>query len=172
MFRYRLWQFWQIVTAVPLEPTARAEIALILSVNELALFERFALNDQWHSYRVMKLLREAGHDQPALLVAALLHDVGKTKQPLSIWERSLIVLASLLLPRQTAVWGQGEAVGWKRPFAVKVQHPAWSAKMAAAAGSDSRAIRLIQRHQAPIVPDDQSEEAQLLRLLQWADDQN
>jgi putative nucleotidyltransferase with HDIG domain len=172
MFRYRLWQFWQIVTAVPLEPTARAEIALILSVNELALFERFALNDQWHSYRVMKLLREAGHDQPALLVAALLHDVGKTKQPLSIWERSLIVLASLLLPRQTAVWGQGEAVGWKRPFAVKVQHPAWSAKMAATAGSDSRAIRLIQRHQDPIVPDDQSEEAQLLRLLQWADDQN
>ncbi|MAU01709.1 MAG: hypothetical protein CL608_31610 [Anaerolineaceae bacterium] len=172
MVRYRLWQFWQIVTAVPLEPAAREEIAAVLSPRELALFERFALNDQWHSYRVMKMLREAGHDHPALLIAALLHDVGKTKLPLSIWERSLIVLASILLPRQTAVWGQGEAVGWKRPFVVKMQHPAWSAEMVTAVDSDPLAIVLIQRHQDPIAPDDQSEEAKLLRLLQWADDQN
>ena len=169
MLRYRLWQFWQIVTAVPLEPSMRAEIGTILSPSELSLF---ALNDQWHSYRVMKMLQSAGYDQPALLVAALLHDVGKTKLPLSIWERSLIVLTSLLLPRQTAVWGQGEAVGWKRPFAVKVQHPAWSAEMVTAAGSDPRAIALIRHHQDIIAPDDQSEEARLLRLLQWADDQN
>jgi len=172
MVRYRLWQFWQIVTAVPLEPSARAEVAAILSPSEMSLFERFALNDQWHSYRVMKLLREAGHDHSALLVAALLHDVGKTKLPLSIWERSLIVLASILLPRQMAVWGQGEAVGWKRPFVVKMQHPVWSAEMATTVGSDPQAIVLIQRHQDPIAPDDQSAEAQLLRLLQWADDQN
>lgn len=172
MLRYRLWQFWQIVTAVPLEPSAHAEVAAILSPSELSLFKRFALNDQWHSYRVMKMLQEAGYDQPALLVAALLHDVGKTKLPLSIWERSLIVLASLLLPRQTAVWGQGEAMGWKRPFVVKMQHPAWSAEMVTAVGSDPQAIVLIQRHQDPIAPGDQSEEAQLLRLLQWADDQN
>ncbi len=172
MLRYRLWQFWQIVTAVPLEPAAREEIAAILSPSEMALFDRFALNDQWHSYRVMKLLQEAGHEQPALLVAALLHDVGKTKLPLSLWERSFIVLASILLPRQTAVWGQGEAVGWKRPFVVKVQHPAWSADMVTAAGSDPLAVELIRRHQDPIIPDDQSEAARLLCLLQWADDQN
>jgi hypothetical protein len=172
MLRYRLWQFWQIVTAVPLESAARDEVAAILSPSELSLFDRFALNDQWHSYRVMSLLQDAGHDQPQLLVAALLHDVGKTKLPLSIWERSLIVLASLLLPRQTAVWGQGEAVGWKRPFVVKMQHPIWSAQMAAAAGSHPQAIALIQRHQDAIDPNDQSEEAKLLSLLQWADDQN
>ena len=172
MLRYRLWQFWQIVTAVPLEPAAREEIVAILSPNELALFEQFSLNDQWHSYRVMKMLREVGHEHPALLVAALLHDIGKTKLPLSIWERSLIVLASILLPRQTAVWGQGEAVGWKRPFVVKVQHPAWSAEMVTAVGSDPLAIELIRCHQDPITPGDQSEAAKLLRLLQWADDQN
>ena len=103
MVRYRLWQFWQIVTAVPLEPAARAEVAAILSAQELDLFDRFSLNDQWHSYRVMKMLRDAGQNQPALLVAALLHDVGKTKLSLSIWQRSLIVLASILLPRQTVV---------------------------------------------------------------------
>lgn len=172
MLRYRVWQFWQIVTAVPLESAARQEIAAILSAAELSLFDRLALNDQWHSYRVMKMLQNAGHAHPALLVAALLHDVGKTKLPLSIWERSLIVLASLLLPRQTAVWGQGEAVGWKRPFVVKMQHPAWSAAMAEAAGSSPQAIELMRRHQDPIAPDDQSEAAKLLRLLQGADDQN
>ena len=150
----------------------RAEVATILSAPELALFDRFSLNDQWHSYRVMKMLQAAGHTQPALLVAALLHDVGKTKLSLSIWQRSLIVLVSLLLPRQTAVWGQGEAVGWKRPFVVKAQHPAWSAEMAAAAGSLSQAVALMRRHQDPIAPHDTSEEAALLRLLQWADDQN
>ncbi|MCB8979055.1 MAG: HD domain-containing protein [Ardenticatenaceae bacterium] len=172
MVRYRLWQFWQILTAVPLEPAARAEVTAILSAQELALFDRFSFNDQWHSYRVMKMLRDAGHTQPSLLVAALLHDVGKTKLSLSIWQRSLIVLASILLPRQTAVWGQGEAVGWKRPFVVKAQHPAWSAEMATAAGSQSQAIELMRRHQDPIDPNDTSEEAVLLRLLQWADDQN
>jgi hypothetical protein len=172
MVRYRLWQFWQIITAVPLEPFAREEVAAILSPSELSLFDRFALNDQWHSYRVMKMLQAAGHNESPLLVAALLHDIGKTKLPLSIWERSLIVLASILMPRQTAVWGQGEAVGWKRPFAVKVQHPIWSAEMALAAGSQPQAIVLMRRHQDPISPDDTSEEAKLLRLLQWADDQN
>ena len=172
MVRYRLWQFWQILTAVPLEPSMREEVATILSPAELALFDRFSLNDQWHSYRVMKMLQDAGHSQPPLLVAALLHDVGKTKLSLSIWQRSLIVLASILLPRQTAVWGQGEPVGWKRPFAVKHQHPVWSAEMAAAAGSQPQAVTLMQRHQDPIAPDDTSEEANLLRLLQWADDQN
>ena len=172
MVRYRLWQFWQIVTAVPLEPAARTEIATLLTASELALFDRFALNDQWHSYRVMKMLQQVGHTQPALLIAALLHDVGKTKLALSIWERSLIVLASILLPRQTAVWGQGEPVGWKRPFVVKMQHPAWSAEMAAAAGTDPLAIELMRRHQDPIPPDDHSETAELLRQLQWADDQN
>lgn len=172
MVRYRLWQFWQIVTAVPLEPAMRAEVAAVLSAQELALFDRFSLNDQWHSYRVMQMLRDAGHTQPALLVAALLHDVGKTRLSLSIWQRSLIVLVSLLLPRQAAVWGQGEAVGWKRPFVVKAQHPAWSAAMATAAGSLPQAIELMRRHQDPIAPNDTSEEATLLRLLQWADDQN
>ncbi|GJM41369.1 MAG: HDIG domain-containing protein [Ardenticatenaceae bacterium] len=172
MVRYRLWQFWQIVTAVPLEPAARDEIATILSAQEISLFDRFSLNDQWHSYRVMKMLREAGHQQPALLVAALLHDVGKTKLSLSIWERSLIVLASIFLPRHTAVWGQGDAVGWKRPFVVKMQHPTWSAEMAIEADSLPQAIELMRRHQDKISPDDSSEEAKLLRLLQWADDQN
>ncbi|WP_420641929.1 HD domain-containing protein [Candidatus Leptofilum sp.] len=172
MVRYRLWQFWQIVTAVPLEPAAREEIATILSAVEMSLFDQFSLNDQWHSYRVMKMLQEAGHNQPPLLVAALLHDVGKTKLSLSIWERSLIVLASILLPRQTAVWGQGEAVGWKRPFVVKAQHPVWSADMASEAGSLPQAIALMRRHQETIAPGDDSEEAKLLRLLQWADDQN
>jgi hypothetical protein len=172
MLRYRLWQFWQIVTAVPLEPSAQKEIATILSASEKQLFHQFSLNDQWHSYRVMKMLREAGHEQQPLLVAALLHDVGKTRHPLNIWERSLIVLASKLLPKQTAVWGQGEAVGWKRPFVVKAQHPAWSGEMATEAGSHPVAIRLIQRHQDVILAEDSREEAELLRLLQWADNQN
>ena len=103
----------------------------------------------------------------ALQTAALLHDVGKAQSPLSVWDRSFIVVMKRLLPEKTAVWGEGEAMGWKRPFVVRENHPAWGAKMATTANSNPAAIDLIARHQSPPAANDEQ-----LRLLQWADDQN
>lgn len=167
---YRLKQFWWVVASPPLSEAARAAVAARLSPAELALFARFGRSDQWHSYRVMRFLEEAGHTQPDLLTAALLHDVGKTRVSLSVWERSLIVLGGMLWPGKTAVWGQNPPVGWQRPFVVKAQHPAWGAEMAAAAGSSPLAIELIRRHQDKVEETAVSLTDQLLRLLQWADD--
>lgn len=145
-------------------------VAARLSPAELALFERFGHSDQWHSYRVMVSLEEAGHTQPDLLKAALLHDVGKTQVPLSVLGRSLIVLGGMLWPEKTVVLGQNPPIGWKRPFVVKVQHPAWGAEMAAAAGSSPLTVELIRRHQDKVGETAVGETHQLLRLLQWADD--
>ncbi|MCP4426836.1 MAG: HD domain-containing protein [Chloroflexi bacterium] len=181
---YRLGQFWRIWRAQPLPDLAWEWITAVLTQPEAALFDRFSLSDRRHSYQVLRTLQLAGETHPDLLAAALLHDVGKTRAPLSIWERSLIVLASKLAPGKTAVWGQGEAQGWKRPFVVKAQHPAWGAAMAQAAGSRPLTVALIRRHQdtlgtAASASDLRSplsacvtEEDDLLRLLQWADDQN
>ncbi len=169
---YRLGQFWRIWRAKPLPEEAWAEVTAVLSAKEAALFSRFAVSDQQHGYHVLGALQSAGHTHPDLLTAALLHDVGKTRVKLSIWDRSLIVLASKFLPGQTAVWGRGSVKGWQRPFVVKAQHPAWGAAMAQAAGSRPLTIALIRRHQDKLLATAVTEEEKLLRLLQWADDQN
>jgi putative nucleotidyltransferase with HDIG domain len=171
--RYRLWQFWQGIHTRPLTTAAWAEVTAVLNPAELALFSQFSANDRWHSVRVLRLVRAAGGDEPALYKAALLHDIGKTRVPLTIIDRIVVVLGSRLWPKQTIVWGNGEAQGWRRPFVVKAQHPAWGAEMAAAAGSDLLTITLIQRHQDAL--NEEVEEPKLyeqLRVLQWADDQS
>lgn len=169
---YRLSQFWQVWRARPLHDEARQAVTAVLTTAEIDLFDQFSLSDQQHSYQVMHLLTTTGHTQPDLLTAALLHDVGKTRVPLSIWERSLIVVGRKLLPHKAEQWGQGDVGGWQRPFVVKAQHPAWGAEMARAAGSSPLAVALIQRHQDPLPETAVTDTDQLLRLLQWADDQN
>ena len=151
---------------------AQSEVSAQLTPAEMTLFQHFSNSDQWHSYRVMKTLQAANHIHPDLLTAALLHDVGKTRAPLSVWERSWVVLGQVIWPKKTAVWGQDAPLGWKRPFVVKAQHPAWGADMAAAAGSSELAIGLIRRHQDNVPETAVSEMDHLLRHLQWADNQN
>jgi len=168
---YRVQQFRQDVFAGPLLDNAQAFVSTTLTPDELQLFQQFSYSEQWHSYRVATMLVEAGHNQHDLIVAALLHDVGKTKAPISVMERSLIVLAQWFLPNYVGQLGEGEPVGWKRPFVVKIQHPEWGANMAEQAGCSSLAISLIRRHQDPL-SEIKSEEDRLLQLLQWADDQN
>ncbi len=177
---YRLGQFWRVWRVRPLPVEARERITAVLTPEETALFDQFSLSDQQHSYQVLRTLQANGQTHPDLLAAALLHDVGKTRAPLSIWQRSLIVLAQAFLPGKTAVWGQGSVDSWQRPFVVKVQHPAWGAEMAQTANSRPLTIELIRRHQEqlPETPALSGAETavtetdQLLRLLQWADDQN
>lgn len=169
---YRLRQLWQLVTARPLPPTAWREIEAVLSPRESALFRRHAPADRQHAYRVLCTLRAAGHDHPALLAAALLHDVGKTRHRPRAWERVLGTVAERLFPGRIDQWGAGEARGWRRPFVIRAQHAAWGADMAAAAGSSPITVALIRRHQEKEAEPEEEETAALLRWLQTADDQS
>ncbi|GIK57241.1 MAG: HD domain-containing protein [Chloroflexi bacterium] len=170
--RYRLWQFWQIVRAKPLTTAAWAEVTAVLTPAELQLFRRFPVNDQWHSVRVLRLVQASGSTEPALWKAALLHDVGKTQVRLTVWDRVVIVVGGMLWPGKSAVWGKGDARGWQRPFVAKAQHPAWGAAMAETAGCDSLTVTLIRRHQDNPANITEPELKELLRILQWADDQS
>ncbi len=170
--RYRLWQFWQIVRAKPLTTAAWAEVTAVLTPAELQLFRRFPVNDQWHSVRVLRLVQASGGTEPALWKAALLHDVGKTQVRLTAWDRVVIVVGGAFWPGKTAVWGNGEARGWQRPFVAKAQHPAWGAAMAETAGCDPLTVILIRRHQDNLADITEPELKELLRILQWADDQS
>lgn len=169
--RYRLRQLRDNLTAGPLSEAARLEVVAALSSGELALFDCFSPADQWHSYRVLCDLRQAGYNDPDLLVAALIHDVGKTRYPLSAWDRTVIVVGSVLFPRRSVAWGQGRVDSWRRPFVVRARHPEWGAEMAAAIGASPAVVALIGHHQdkAAEMP---GELADLLRALQWADDRN
>ncbi len=151
----------------PLPASTQVKINATLSPAERALFSRQALRDQWHSAAVMEKLIEAEHDAPPLLAAALLHDAGKCRAPVSQWDRIAPVLVEKSFPTLLARWGDAPPTGWRKPFVIRLKHPAWGAEMAADAGSHPQTIRLIRCHQDKDVAADDS----WLTALQWADNQ-
>lgn len=168
--RYRARQFLHHLKART-DPTHLAAAAAVLDPGLLLLFRAMAPADQAHGVRVLRALRESDETDPDLLAAALLHDVGKSSHRLPGWQRALAVLAGRLLPALTASWGEGPARGWRRPFVVAHQHPAWGAEMVAEAGGSRRLARLIRHHQGLSTNADGELERQL-RLLRFADDRN
>lgn len=143
--------------------------AQVLAPELMRLFRRMRRSEQQHSLRVMHTLRAQGHTHPDLLTAALLHDCGKSRYPLTIFGRTLAALAWRFLPERTARWAQGGPRGWRRPFAIAAQHPAWSAEDMLAAGASPLAVALARRHQEPFEGEPQDEEERLLVLLRAAD---
>lgn len=143
---YRVRQFWHALVATP-DPEELAQARHLLTPALMELFLRLQPSEQAHSLWVFRQLREAGETNPDLLAAALLHDVGKSRQPLRLWERAVIVLGKALFPEKNKDWGQAEPQGWKRPFVVAAQHSVWGAEMAAGAGATPMTVALIRRHQ-------------------------
>ncbi len=168
---YRLGQFWRNVTAQPLSQSELNEVALILNPAETTLFQKMSISDQRHAYRVCALLKANGQTDEDLLAAALLHDVGKIRVPLSVWDRTAAVLGETLMPQSVQQWGSGDQSGWKRTFVVREQHAAWGASLAVEAGSRPDVVRLIAHHQDSL-PAAGGRHVERLSLLQWADDQN
>ncbi len=144
----------------------------VLSPRLMALFWQMRRSEQLHSLNVLRTLRAQGHTDPALLTAALLHDVGKTKASYMIWDRVLVVLGRAVAPDKVLRWGQATPTGWRRPFAISVQHPRWSAEMVAQAGADPLTISLILEHQNHLGHAPQNYVETLLAQLQAADDEN
>jgi hypothetical protein len=174
---YRLRQFWSVLYAAP-SAGELDKVRSLLTPPQMALFLRMHRSEQAHSIQVMGAVFHASHGVQAearqdLLKAALLHDVGKSRYPVRIWERVLIVLSKAFLPGQVKRWGNGDAegsgLGWRRAFVVAEQHPAWGAKVAAEAGASPLVTALIRRHQDPRSNSSESLEDRLLHILQAAD---
>lgn len=169
---YRAKQFFQTISASPLSADTQNQIEALLTPKEFELFNRYSRSDGQHAYRVLCTLQHSNHTQTDLMKAALLHDIGKTRVHLSVWDRIVAVLGMNFFPQRAKRWAIGELDSWQRPFVVKTQHAAWGAEMAAAAGCSTLTANLIRRHQDIIAPHPKNEEDKLLALLQWADDQN
>ena len=164
----------------PLFEEARA----ILPPSQFTLFNRLQTSEQTHSLRVLQALQAQGENQPDLLAAALLHDVGKTRFPLRLWERVLIVLVQGLSPGYIKLINFIRSFdSTKKTFLVAENHPAWGAELAESAGASPLTLALIGRHQeklsalgtsaqAPSTPFPLSLEDQLLCKLQAVDDES
>jgi hypothetical protein len=167
---YRTRQFWQAVSAAP-SPTDLDLAHQILSPTLFNLFLEMNRGEQAHSMNILHQLLLMEETQPDLLAAALLHDVGKSRYPLRLWERVEIVLGRAIFPVKSRIWGQGAPLGWRKPFVVAARHPDWGADMAAAAGASPLTVALIRRHQNRDTACSGFED-RLLACLQEVDDRN
>ena len=158
--------------ARPVDDTLAAHY---LTPPEFALFKSMRRGEQLHSLNVLRAVLAQGDTPPDLAVAALLHDVGKSRYPLAVWQKTAAVLVRAFAPAQFRRLSQRDSLGfWSRPFAVSVQHPQWSAEMLAQAGASAAAIWLVAHHQdaSPNAPEQGSDRVSLLKRLQSADDAN
>ncbi len=100
-------------------------------------------------------LRSRGENQPELMVAALLHDVGKLRYRLNPLERAVVVLAKAVMPKSVHRWGIAPASSldglnrWRKAFVVAEQHPHWGAELSRQAGASSLTEALIRNHHNP-----------------------
>lgn len=170
---YRTRQFWFAFSAAPLTQHQKQNASELLTPAQMTLFSRLQASEQRHSLRVLQTLQQEGQTNPELLIAALLHDIGKIRFPLRLWERVFIILGKWFFPRRSQAWGANLPHGLARPFVVAAQHPDWGADLAQEAGTSPGALTLIRRHQEKIDTHHlHSPEDHLLKLLQAADDRN
>jgi hypothetical protein len=171
-FMYRARQFWRALTAAPDAESLRRARS-ILSPELWVLFSSLRPSEQAHSLSVFRQLIEENETDADLLTAALLHDVGKSRYPLPLWERMAIVLGRNAFPEQARRWGRAKPSGWRRPFVIAEQHAGWGGEMAAQAGASEMVQSLIRRHQEIVmISSTASLEDRLLSRLQRFDNES
>jgi putative nucleotidyltransferase with HDIG domain len=169
---YRVRQFIQAAGAW-FRP-AHVEESLLshhLPVLAVDLFRAMPSQDRQHALIVFRTLQQRGYNDPDLLAAALLHDVGKGVPPGGgprLLHRVAVVLMNALWPGLLERLGKEDLDGWRRPFYVQHHHAALGAELARQADCSPVTVDLVRRHEDP--PDGGDDP--LLVALQAADGTN
>ncbi len=138
---YRARQFFSSLRP-RVDPELRAEAFELLRDPERALFHSMTLRDQQHCLDVYRRLRERGHDDRALLAAALLHDVGKGQ--IALWHRVAFVLANATIPKLIDRLGRpGDGRGWRQALYRCRHHEELGAELARETGVSDEVAALI-----------------------------
>jgi len=165
---YRADQFRRAWGEIPSdEGVARAKAVLTPALFDL--FTQLLPYEQAHSISVFDQLVEQGFSQPDFIMAALLHDVGKSRFPLRPWQRVVGVLAQKFFPNRITQWGKSQPTGLLLGVVVAEQHAQWGAELAKAAGASESVVRLIANHQDPNFSQLSDEEGSFIIALQAVD---
>ncbi len=142
-----------------------------LTEREFAAFQHLSRADQLHSLNVLRAALRAEPNAPAALIAAaLLHDLGKSRYHLRVWQKTLAVLMLRLAPAFSQKLSQCERLSiWRAPFVVRKLHPKWSGELLRECSSDAVVIWLAENHHEDAAPFEEHEHFSLLTALQAAD---
>ena len=169
---YRVVQFYQALTA-HVDPDELEAVAPLLGPRGAALFQRLSHHDQRHSLNVYATLRSWGYDQPALLTAALLHDVGKVTGRIALPCRILVTLLRRFSPRLLGYLERHGDIGLLRPFRIAGAHADIGSRLVGEAGFPEEVVELVRCHHG--VPLDErwaDELGEALSVLHRADGRN
>jgi hypothetical protein len=138
----------------------RTELVIWTSPAQLALFDSMHVADRRHGVDVVASLRAENVSERDVLLAGLLHDVGKGKT--GVWLRVAHALGDHY---GHWIWRVAAMVpGFASDLERLRTHPQTSAELAAAAGCPARTVELIRYQEAPRDP----EFGELLRLADEA----
>lgn len=158
---YRIRQFREALRP-RIQPSEREEAKRFLAETLWPLFRSMSPRDQRHCIDVYRQLQERGCQDPHVLTAALLHDVGKgrlTGARIRLWHRVAYVLIAATAPSLLDRLESGHG-----GLAYLHQHSRRGAMLAEAVGASPEVVDLIARHE------DESPTDERLRLLRLADD--
>lgn len=161
---YRVRQFVSAIAA----RVSRAELDLVtarLTPAELRLFLAMPTYDQRHCLDVYQTLHAAGHHDPLLLRAALIHDCGKVSDTGHPMHLGWYMVATMLKGVPGLYLALARMGGPFTPIRTYAEHAWRGARMAAAAGSPSVVVTTMRHYHDP-APDGYA------ALLKWADEQH
>jgi hypothetical protein len=146
--QYRVVQFARQIVPRRMGPID-AELRTALQPAEWELVARMTAGDRAHLFETRRRLEATGCLDPALLKAAVLHDIGKVDDRGRVYlaHRVALVLLRRFAPRLIDLLAGSGVPGWRYDFYLAIEHPRVGGELARLAGCDPRVCWLITHRQ-------------------------